>query len=536
MRSDPHLPFAFAAVLAAACSTPDPLYCDEDTPCEDPDRPFCDLDGTYPASDGIGRTCIAEPSFSISLSDSDAQVRIAGELELDVTVDRVGDFPGDITITAADLPPGTTAASLTIPDGQTTGTLVIQASDADPGAVAVARVIAISGRFASTADLRLLVLGPAGSLDPTFGTNGLAGQPSGTGMDDSALLVRLTGGGFIVAGASTDQSVGVLVRFSEEGELDEDFGASGWAAVDLDGTAVDRSGNIELATRPDDTIVLAQGSETGDILLVAVTADAERDPTFGDGGVVADTVANGVLLSVVQVAAAPNGDILVATAADTVPELLYVLRYTADGQRDPTFASDGRLELDRGSSPSISALAVLGDGSILVVGSAVNGTRLPFSVKLTPNGLPDSDYGADGEPVLPPGWEISDAQVDADGRWLVGGSVDDIPAFFRLTATGEIDTNFGVEGALPIAVPEGLKGAIRAVLQGEGDVIGVGGPDVTMARLVAGELDAAFGENGTAYFELDTVRALRAVRLPDRRIVVLSDNDALPFVLARFFE
>jgi Tol biopolymer transport system component len=48
-------------LLLAACKTTDPLYCDEDTPCTDPDRPFCDLTGEYPASEGHGRTCIADP-------------------------------------------------------------------------------------------------------------------------------------------------------------------------------------------------------------------------------------------------------------------------------------------------------------------------------------------------------------------------------------------------------------------------------------------------------------------------------------------
>ena len=45
----------------AACTRPDSLYCDDNTPCTDPARPFCDLTGDEPASNGIGRTCVAEP-------------------------------------------------------------------------------------------------------------------------------------------------------------------------------------------------------------------------------------------------------------------------------------------------------------------------------------------------------------------------------------------------------------------------------------------------------------------------------------------
>lgn len=50
------------AGLLASCTRSDGLYCDEETPCTDPSRPFCDLSGAYPASSGVGRTCIADPN------------------------------------------------------------------------------------------------------------------------------------------------------------------------------------------------------------------------------------------------------------------------------------------------------------------------------------------------------------------------------------------------------------------------------------------------------------------------------------------
>jgi alpha-tubulin suppressor-like RCC1 family protein len=56
--------FAFAALAAGpliGCKSYDPLFCDENNPCPDPDRPFCDLRGEYPASEGVAKTCIPEP-------------------------------------------------------------------------------------------------------------------------------------------------------------------------------------------------------------------------------------------------------------------------------------------------------------------------------------------------------------------------------------------------------------------------------------------------------------------------------------------
>ena len=47
--------------LFSACKAYDPLYCDENKPCSDPERPFCDLNGDYPDSEGVARTCIPDP-------------------------------------------------------------------------------------------------------------------------------------------------------------------------------------------------------------------------------------------------------------------------------------------------------------------------------------------------------------------------------------------------------------------------------------------------------------------------------------------
>lgn len=62
--------------LGAGCKNDVSYYCDETTPCADryPDRPFCDLYGTYEASGHVGRTCIPNP-LDASV-DTDAAVDI----------------------------------------------------------------------------------------------------------------------------------------------------------------------------------------------------------------------------------------------------------------------------------------------------------------------------------------------------------------------------------------------------------------------------------------------------------------------------
>lgn len=61
-RRDLVLISLFAAITAlASCTQKVALYCDEDTPCEDPARPHCDLDGSTAASEGITNTCVPTP-------------------------------------------------------------------------------------------------------------------------------------------------------------------------------------------------------------------------------------------------------------------------------------------------------------------------------------------------------------------------------------------------------------------------------------------------------------------------------------------
>jgi hypothetical protein len=50
-----------ALMLVGGCKYKVERFCDDDTPCTDPERPFCDRNGGFPASEGIGNQCIPDP-------------------------------------------------------------------------------------------------------------------------------------------------------------------------------------------------------------------------------------------------------------------------------------------------------------------------------------------------------------------------------------------------------------------------------------------------------------------------------------------
>lgn len=66
------------------CKVNNPRYCDEVTQCGDPDRPYCDLTGQYPASGGVSNNCIAcEPdAFLGCLGDTAGRCNADGSERL----------------------------------------------------------------------------------------------------------------------------------------------------------------------------------------------------------------------------------------------------------------------------------------------------------------------------------------------------------------------------------------------------------------------------------------------------------------------
>ena len=46
-------------------------HCDEETPCAAPERPFCDIRGEFPASEGIPNTCIPDPASAECVESED---------------------------------------------------------------------------------------------------------------------------------------------------------------------------------------------------------------------------------------------------------------------------------------------------------------------------------------------------------------------------------------------------------------------------------------------------------------------------------
>jgi uncharacterized delta-60 repeat protein len=293
-----------------------------------------------------------------------------------------------------------------------------------------------------------------GHLDSSFGTAGIVTTDLGTPTDEAFDMAAHPDGGFVVVGRTdatgSNRDFGV-VRYNDDGIPDDGFDGDGIVATDFAGKADEANA---VAVQPDGKIVVAGLATTGDptladgdFALARYNTDGTPDRSFdGDGLVLTDVgttkdVARAVVIR-------PDGRIVVAGTANGDVALV---RYTDAGAVDMTFGDQGKRITDFGSDDFANAVALTGDGHILVAGHTLGaGRNLDFALaRYTPDGDPDTTFGIvktdfGGEDFA------ENLTVQPDGRIVVVGrdtsaTILDM-AVVRYHDDGTLDTGFGTGG------------------------------------------------------------------------------------------
>jgi uncharacterized delta-60 repeat protein len=269
-----------------------------------------------------------------------------------------------------------------------------------------------------------------------------------------------------------------LVRYLPNGALDRSFsggfvrvpGNKTGVAVGEDDTYFVLSGRYNGAVtkvRSDGMIDRSFGDEG--------TADISLGPEFVYRG-----KRHRMSLDSRNMVALPGGRLLIAGAAGNSIGRPFVLRLRADGTPDPGFGGDGFALLHFGGRPAaFDQLTVQRDGRILLAGSVERvggegeGEALSV-VRLRRDGGRDASFGHRGLTLLPIAKQsfASALAVEGDGRILVAGKGFSRPSrarelLLRLDAHGDLDHSFGRHGIASTPVPfhrGGLWGAPRLVL------------------------------------------------------------------------
>ena len=359
--------------------------------------------------------------------------------------------------------------------------------------------------FAGVFALPKLGMGQAGSLDPTFGVNGIATTANTVG--DAAALQ--SDGKIVVAGSipnSQNFPQGGLLRYTSNGVLDSSFGTGGKVLVAAGSSEAGTA--FAVAIQADGKILTAAPASVY-LTVFRFNTNGTLDNTFGTNGSVTITAA-GILPASGGIAVQSDGKIVIV-AKDIAARLL------ANGQFDSTFGSSGIAPTLGGiGAESVSILSngqiLIGSGNVTSLYSADGSLVTRFGINGQTAGFPFDGIG---------GFVVTTDPTTNRTKIVTAGTLVTAPNLtfaqttsgflvVRYNSDGTVDNSFGTHGGAATPFPGNLfSQAFAVAAQTNGDIVAVGqtarsdvdvapGPSsFGLARyLPDGRIDTTFGNSG----------------------------------------
>jgi uncharacterized delta-60 repeat protein len=324
-----------------------------------------------------------------------------------------------------------------------------------------------------------------GSLDTTFGTEGKVTTAIGSGTDTAYSVVLQSDGKIVAAGhARFGNDDFAVVRYNTDGSLDETFGIEGIVTTAI-GSGSDIAYSVVLQS--DGKIVAAGFSRIGlnnDFAVVRYNTDGSLDETFGIEGIVTTFIGSGTADIAYSVVLQSDGKIVAAGESRIGPNNDFaVVRYNTDGSLDETFGIEGIVTTAIGLSADVANSVVLqSDGKIVAAGYSYNGTNDDFAVvRYNTDGSLDETFGIEGIVTTAIGSELdiahsvvlqSDGKIVATGESYNGLNYDF--AIVRYNTNGLLDTTFSGDGIVTTAIGLSDDAAYSVVLQSDGKIVAAG--------------------------------------------------------------
>ena len=390
----------------------------------------------------------------------------------------------------------------------------------------------------------------AGTIDSTFGINGIASSSFSNGLAYGG-GVRQPDGKLIVTGYSDGGFA--AARFTENGVLDSTFGTNGKSIVAIGVRDIPYGCTLQ----PDGKLIVV-GTSTLDysdynFAAIRLNSDGTLDATFGTNGktVMSYPGNNEAHAVIVQ----SDGKILIAGFSDYTssdPTRIPLLsRLTSNGVFDNTFNNGNGWSTYTGSaslgySTWIYAIALQSDGKILIGGTSNStGYGTTFAVfRFNSTGTMDNTFDwsatrySDG---LSAGGIAYALAVQLDGKIIAAGVTHDDFYVCRFNTTGSLDNSFGNSslGVHTSLTSSNTDRILSCVIQDDGKILVAGAANYNfgLARYNSdGTLDNTFGSGGTVVTDLgDYDEVYSVVTTPgDGKIIALGrsgDN----FVAAQYY-
>lgn len=378
----------------------------------------------------------------------------------------------------------------------------------------------------------------AGELDSTFDGDGKVILDAGS-RDEARDVAIQPDGKTVVAGTNGDHVL--VARLNEDGSLDSTFGTNGVVVSELE-EGWDSEANA-VVLQPDGKVVVAGSIGGGgfrtDVALARYNADGSHDTGFGSGGVVRTDVAQDGFDTANDIVVDGLGRIIVAGEEryGSHPDSgwnFILARYTSGGDLDLSFGTSGvvrtRFAEDKFFVSAAHALLLQPDGKLVAAGDAYVGAETGDDFGLAryhPSGALDSSFGGDGRVTTHVATKASEGAIDLalqpDGKLVAVGETSDVGnahlGIVRYHAYGSVDTSFGSGGVVKLSDREAQ--AVGLQLGGKIVVARGAGGDFQVIRLNGnGGLDTGFGISGFAAADFGADDLAEALWVqPDGRIV-----------------
>ena len=320
-----------------------------------------------------------------------------------------------------------------------------------------------------------------GSIDNSFGDEGrVITNFFGTATSHIESIIVLPTGKILAAAWFGDYGLIdiALLQYNPNGSLDSSFGVNGIVITDISNFDY----IYDMVVQPDGKIIVAgdRKKNENDFLTsftVRYLPDGRLDKSFGRKGIAFTSYSDNI--DITSVALQPDGKIIVGGNYNIYGDFM-LLRYQPDGSLDSSFGGDGIIRYDFGADIGhLFDLAVQPDGKILAAGEKGLRVSNMVIVRFTSTGAVDTSFG--GNKGYPSRFfdngtsHISTVLMQDDGKILVAGYYYHVLSRFallRLRENGILDSSFGENGiTLTTFEDAGSVSCNAAVLQADGKVV-----------------------------------------------------------------
>ncbi len=400
----------------------------------------------------------------------------------------------------------------------------------------------------------------SGEKDTTFGENGFAVTAIGTSECEINSLAIQPDNKIVTAGYLWNESEFAfsIARYNVDGSLDNTFGMNGIVNFSI-GHDNDRAYSV--AIQNDGKLVAAGTSTTGgiaDFALVRFNENGTVDNSFGTNGIVTTDISSSTdYLN--SIAMQRDGKIVAVGTSfnfSGIKSAFTLARYNSNGSLDDTFGTSGKVITPISTSYDYaSAIAIQNDGKIVVAGESYNAnSEHDFTlIRYNHDGSLDDSFGTSGIVLTSIGLKddgIQSIAIQSDNKIIAAGVVLDTPdynfALARYTETGDLDSTFGTNGIVIAPVEPSLDYANSVAIQSDGKIIAAGyketgwiNNNLTIRYNSDGTIDNTFGSDGVAItpIGISSTSANAVVIQNDGNIVIAGNssyNNYSTFYLIRY--